>query len=294
VVVRGGGPLDALRAAVAADRHRDGRARVPLASGPRRREAQAGAAARPGCAARASARPQCLDDRRDAGVRRALARRHPGRLREGGGRHAGGVDPRARRRDGPAACRPSLRDLRRIPGLAARWLGVLLLGTARGRRAGECCLRARARVGRAHPPHLRERGAVLVLGRGQRVRPLRGAVPVGLRPRQRRLPAAAPRRNARAGGTRAALGEPRAGDRRRDSRPHRPRRIARASLHRLARGADGVADADRRGPGHAAIGHGRRRPAVRRLLAPRVAPGAHPRRRMGPASASSSCRGSAR
>ena len=116
-------------------------------------------------------------------------------------------------------------------------------------------------------------------GRDQRMRPLRRALQVGLRARQRRLPAAPRRRRARAGGSRHAVCQPGAGDRRLAARPHRPRRAARPPLRRAADGTDGVADAHPRELGHAADGHGRRRPALRRLLACGVASRTHPRRR---------------
>ena len=68
-------------------------------------------------------------------------------------------------------------------------------------------------------------------------------VQVGLRARQRRLPAAPRRRRVRAGGARDAVGQPRAGDRRLAAHPDRPRRAARPALRRVAGGTDGVADA---------------------------------------------------
>ena len=55
-----------------------------------------------------------------------------------------------------------------------------------------------------------------------------------------------------------------------------------------------MADAHPRGPGHAADGHRRRRPALRRLLARGVASGAHPRRRRRPTCATWCCRPSVR
>ena len=134
-----------------------------------------------------------------------------GRVREGRWQHPRRGDPRARRRDRAAASRPAPRHEPRVAGLAARRVGVFLCGVsragrgARGRRGAlERHLRAPARVGRAGPPGLRRRPGegVLVLRQGQRVRPLRRALQVGLCARQRRLPAAPRRRRARAGGSR--------------------------------------------------------------------------------------------
>ena len=73
-------------------------------------------------------------------------------------------DPRARRRDGAAASRPAARHEPRVAGLAARRVGVLLRGVSRAGRGAagrggalERHLRAPARVGRAGPPGLRRR-----------------------------------------------------------------------------------------------------------------------------------------
>jgi hypothetical protein len=283
----GGQPLHTLCTAVAADSGRAERTRVPLAGGRRRRQAQADAAAPRELAVRAGARPEYMGRRRGAGVRRAVTGWRTGRLREERRQHARRGDPRARRRDRAAASRPTARDVRRVPGVAARRIGFLLRGLSRAERCARGRggvlggrLRAPARLGRAGPPDLRRRPreGVLVLRRGQRVRTVRGALQVGLRPRQRRLPAARRRRGARAGRRRDALAQPRAGDRRSAADPHRPRRATRPSLRRAAERTDGVADAHRRRRGHVADCHRRGRPPLRRLLARSLAPRARPRR----------------
>src|SRR5438874_1649198 len=126
-------------------------------------------------------------------------------------------------------------------------VGVLLCGLSRAGRGAlgrggalERHLRAPPRVRRAGPPGLRRRPceALLVRGRGQRVRPLLRPLQVGLRARQRGLPAAARRRRVGAGGSCHAVRQPGAGCRGQAPRPHRSRCAARTSLRRAADGTD--------------------------------------------------------
>jgi hypothetical protein len=165
--------FQALCAAVAADSHRTERTRIPLAGGRERREAQVHAAARQRRAARDRARPQHVGERRGVGVRRAVARRHGGRVREVGWRGERRGDPRARRRHGTAASRSAPRHVARVTGLAAGRFRVFLCRISRARRGARGRrvamarrLRAPARVGLAGPADLRRRPCEAVLVRG--------------------------------------------------------------------------------------------------------------------------------
>ena len=231
--------------------------------------------------------PNTWAERRGAGLRRAVARRCPRRLRQGPRGDPWRGDPRARRRDWAAASRPAPRHEPRVAGLATRLVGLLLCGQPRAGRGApgprgalERHLRAPSRVGRAGPPDLRRRPCegVLVLRHGQRVRPLRRALRVGLRARQRRRAAAPRRRHAPAGGASDAVHQPRPGHRRLAAHPDRPRCAARTVLRRVAVGPDRVADADPGRPRHPPDGDRHRRPPLCRLLGRGIASGAHPRR----------------
>ncbi len=202
----------------------------------------------------------------------------------------GGDEPtiqRARRGDGRRASRPAARHESHVARLATGRVGLLLRRGSRARRGArrrggalERDLRAPYRVGRARSPHVRRRPAegVLVLGRGQRVRPFRGAHGVGLRARERRLPAAPRGRRPHPGGAGDALDQPCPGHRRPAAHPDRPRCPAWPLLRGVAGRPDRVANDHPRGDGHAPDGDRHRWPPLRRVLGRGIAPRAHPRR----------------
>ena len=279
----------ALCAAVAADSRRPGRTRVLLAGRRERREAQVHAAARQGRAARDGARPEHVGERRGAGVRRAVARRRSGRVREGRWQRARRGDPRARRRDGAAASRPAPRHT-----ATSHWPGgrtVQGFFYAACPEPGEVPAGDEAqwhaiyehRLGSDAPArrvfgddHVKEYWCAVEISECGRFAVLykwdfvHANVVYLLRLADDALVPVAPDMRSV---------NQRAGYRRQAARPHRPRRPARPPLRRAAGGTDRVADAHPRRLGHAADGHGRRRPALRRVLAGGVASRAHPCRR---------------
>ena len=109
---------NALCTAVAADSRRQGRTRVLLAGRRRATRSSSSCCGAAGRAARDGARPEHVGERRGTGVRRAVARRRSGRVREGRWRRPRRGDPRARRRDrdGCFPTGPAARATSRWPG----------------------------------------------------------------------------------------------------------------------------------------------------------------------------------